>query len=80
MLRYVGFQFDAVSVRPIGADERVRFDATLDKHHWLGRRLVGETMRYVALGVEGECVVGGARVWRGCAGFWAAGAFHRLVG
>lgn len=26
----------------------------LDEHHWLGHRLVGETMRYVALGPEGE--------------------------
>ena len=45
---------DAVSVRPIRPDERVRFDVALDEHHWLGHRLVGETMRYVALGGDGE--------------------------
>ena len=53
-----------MSVRPIRADERARFDATLDEHHWLGRRLVGETMRYVALGPEDE--------WLAVLGFGAA--------
>ena len=33
-----------VSVRPIRAVERARFDAVLDEHHWLGRRLVGDPM------------------------------------
>ena len=36
-------------VRPILAGERARFDETLEAEHWLGARLVGETMRYVAL-------------------------------
>src|SRR5680860_687383 len=45
---------DAVSVRPIRAGERDRFDVVLDEHQWLGHRLVGETMRYVALGPDGE--------------------------
>jgi len=35
-------------VRPIGCDEVDRFNACLDEHHWLGHRIVGETMRYVA--------------------------------
>ncbi|EQD70177.1 hypothetical protein B1B_05143, partial [mine drainage metagenome] len=45
-------------------DERVRFDEALDEHHWLGHRLVGETMRYVALGQDGE--------WLATLGFGAA--------
>jgi hypothetical protein len=43
----------AISVRPIRSDERARFDAALDEHHWLGHHLVGETMRYVALAEDG---------------------------
>ena len=33
-----------------------RFDAELDEHHWLGHRMVGETMRYVAVDASGEWV------------------------
>jgi hypothetical protein len=33
-----------------------RFDAELDEHHWLGHRMVGETMRYVAVDAVGEWV------------------------
>jgi len=36
-----------IEVRPILPGERAGFDAGLDEHHWLGRRLVGRTMRYV---------------------------------
>jgi len=36
-------------VRPIFAEERARFDETLEAEHWLGSKLVGETLRYVAL-------------------------------
>lgn len=36
-------------VRPITADERDRFDTTLEAEHWLGSGLVGEVMRYVAI-------------------------------
>ncbi|MHB8395052.1 MAG: ISAs1 family transposase [Candidatus Dormibacteria bacterium] len=35
-------------VRPIERGEVARFNQELDAHHWLGHRLVGETMRYVA--------------------------------
>ncbi len=35
-------------VRPIARDEVARFNAELDAHHWLGHRLVGETLRHVA--------------------------------
>ncbi|MHB1549234.1 MAG: hypothetical protein ACYCX8_10950, partial [Acidimicrobiales bacterium] len=28
----------------------------LDEHHWLGHRMVGETMRYVAADANGEWV------------------------
>ena len=38
----------ALSVRPIRAEERARFDETLAREHWLGGGLVGEVMRYVA--------------------------------
>jgi len=33
-----------------------RFDAGLDEHHWLGHRMVGETMRYLAVDDSGEWV------------------------
>ena len=42
-------------VRPVVASEIARFDALLDEHHWLGRGLVGETLRHVAL-INGEWV------------------------
>jgi len=41
-------------VRP--GQERARFDEALREHHWLGSGLVGETMRYVAVGPEGTWV------------------------
>lgn len=51
-------------VRPIGPGERERFDTELGRHHWLGHRLVGETMRYVALGPDGT--------WAALLGFGSA--------
>ncbi len=36
-------------MRRIDRSEFARFDACLDEHHWLGRGLVGETMRDVAV-------------------------------
>lgn len=36
-------------MRPITLAERVRFDETLERSHWLGAGLVGEVMRYVAI-------------------------------
>lgn len=38
----------ALTVRLITTDERVQFDETLQRAHWLGAGLVGEVMRYVA--------------------------------
>src|SRR5664279_4604674 len=38
------------------AGDAGRFDAELDEHHWLGHRMVGETMRYVAVDASGEWV------------------------
>ena len=40
--------FVGLSVAPISVGDANRFDAELDEHHWLGHRMVGETMRYVA--------------------------------
>ena len=37
-----------LSVRPIRAEERARYDETLVRPHWLGTGLVGEVMRYFA--------------------------------
>jgi len=37
-------------------DDARRFDAELDEHHWIGHRMVGETMRYVAVDASGEWV------------------------
>jgi hypothetical protein len=36
-----------------GFEERARFDAVLDEHHWLGHRLVGEAVRHVAVTGDG---------------------------
>lgn len=46
---------DGLVVRRVAAGEVARFDALLDEHHWLGRGLVGETVRQVAV-VDGEWV------------------------
>jgi len=50
-------------VRPVADDERDRFAAELAAHHWLGSRLAGRVMRYVAT-VDGE--------WVALAGFGSA--------
>jgi hypothetical protein len=46
---------DGLVVRRVVAGEVARFDALLDEHHWLGRGLVGETVRQVAV-MDGEWV------------------------
>ena len=48
--------FTGLSVAPIDVGDASRFDAELDEHHWLGHRMVGETMRYVATDSSGEWV------------------------
>ena len=48
--------FAGLSVAPIGAGDGSRFDAELDEHDWLGHRMVGKTMRYVAGDANGEWV------------------------
>ena len=48
--------FVGLSVAPVAPGDRARFDAELDEHHWLGHRMVGETLRYVALDADGEWV------------------------
>jgi hypothetical protein len=48
--------FSGLSVAPIRAGDQARFDAQLDEHHWLGHRMVGETMRYAATDSSGEWV------------------------
>lgn len=50
-------------VRPVTGSEGARFDELLDEFHWLGRGLVGETMRHVGL-IDGE--------WVGLVGYGAA--------
>ena len=42
-------------VRPIFVDEVGRFNAVLREHHWLGHRLTGQVLRYVAV-LDGEWV------------------------
>jgi GNAT superfamily N-acetyltransferase len=37
-----------VTVRPVSCGEAGRFSAELDAHHWLGHRLTGQVLRYVA--------------------------------
>ncbi len=46
---------DGLVVRRVTAGEVARFDALLDEHHWLGRGLVGETVRQVGV-IDGEWV------------------------
>lgn len=50
-------------VRPIVAGELDRFNAELNVYHWLGHRLSGRALRYVAM-IEGE--------WVALAGFGSA--------
>jgi len=50
-------------VRPIVAGELERFNAELSTHHWLGHRLSGRVLRYVAT-IDGE--------WVAVAGFGSA--------
>jgi len=42
-------------VRPVFADEVGRFNTALREYHWLGHRLTGQVLRYVAV-LEGEWV------------------------
>jgi hypothetical protein len=46
----------SLSVAPIRSVDAGRFDAELDEHHWLGHRMVGETLRYAARDACGEWV------------------------
>ncbi len=48
--------FSGLSVAPIGAGDQARFHAQLDEHHWLGYRMIGETVRYAATDANGEWV------------------------
>ena len=48
--------FDGLGVTRLAVGDRARFDAALDEHHWLGHRMVGETMRYVATDADGTWV------------------------
>ena len=48
--------FAGLRVAPAETADRSRFDAEMDEHHWLGHRMVGETMRYVATDSDGEWV------------------------
>jgi ribosomal protein S18 acetylase RimI-like enzyme len=53
----------ALVVRPVEDDELGRFAAELSAHHWLGSRLSGRVVRYVAT-VDGQ--------WVAVAGFGSA--------
>jgi hypothetical protein len=44
-----------VTVRPVAFGETGRFNGLLDDHHWLGHRLTGQVLRYVAE-LDGEWV------------------------
>lgn len=55
-------------VRPISIDEVGRFNALLDAHHWLGHRLTGQVLRYVAeLDGQWVCVAGFGSAALSCA-------------
>jgi hypothetical protein len=55
MYRVAGAGVTEVVVRPIFVDEVGRFNAALREHHWLGHRLTGQVLRYVAV-LDGEWV------------------------
>ena len=43
------FRLDEVVVRPARADERIKWDALMNRHHYLGfKRFAGRGLRYVA--------------------------------
>ena len=52
-----------MTVRPVSFGEAGRFSAELDAHHWLGHRLTGQVLRYVAE-LDGQ--------WVAVAGFGSA--------
>lgn len=52
-----------MTVRPLASGEAARFNAELDAHHWLGHRLTGQVLRYVAE-LDGQ--------WAAVAGFGSA--------
>ena len=52
-----------MTVRPISFEEAGKFSACLDEHHWLGHRLTGQVLRYVAE-LDGQ--------WVAVAGFGSA--------
>ncbi len=52
-----------VTVRPVSSEEAGRFSACLDAYHWLGHRLTGQVLRYVAE-LDGQ--------WVALAGFGSA--------
>ncbi|HUK71928.1 MAG TPA: Druantia anti-phage system protein DruA, partial [Streptosporangiaceae bacterium] len=52
-----------MTIRPISVREVGRFNACLDEHHWLGHRLTGQVLRYVAE-LDGQ--------WVAVAGFGSA--------
>lgn len=57
-----------VVVRPISKQEVARFNSELDDHHWLGHRLTGEVMRYVAtIGEQWVALVGFGSAALSCA-------------
>ena len=43
-----GASVTSVTVRPVAFGETGRFNDLLDAHHWLGHRLTGQVLRYVA--------------------------------
>lgn len=71
------FDVRQIMVRPIVGCEQARFERELGEHHWLGHRLVGETMRYVAVSGDGDWLaVLGFR--GGCACLRSSGPIRRL--
>ena len=52
-----------MTVRPLASGEAVRFNAELDAHPWMGHRLTGQVLRYVAE-MDGQ--------WAAVAGFGSA--------
>ena len=55
-------------VRPVAAGELERFNAELSAHHWLGHRLSGRSLRYVAtIDDEWVAVLGFGSAALGCA-------------
>ena len=86
--RPADFVLDEVVVRLVRPDERVKWDALMDRHHYLGfKRFAGRGLRYVAERNGRWLALAGWRRWQAAAALSVAhgtsgsdGAARRCTG